>query len=344
MCNAKVLEIEKINAIGEEVDASYKFIIEGIRILKTKKSAILNNHVELQLFAGGFERLLKILLFLKEKHTLGKYPELERKTNFFKRFDNGHGITKMLDELIKYSSTVKLMNEIPMVVEDLEFLMNDNNFNIFIEILTDFSKHQRYYYIDVIAKKEYNIKNNFEKFKNLICTHSANIDVSTMTYDEEEDFILNSFIISVEKGVRAISRFFTHGLGNEGRKYYGNFADFFFMNDEDLGKCKYLLPKHNTQKDYQPWRENSLVFLKITTIAKSKTVNSSEYNDWAFTVNKVKVYNYKKGAFCFVKIGNRVFALNGNAGSRFKIPTYFASNYLKPRKYQVELLKIAQEL
>lgn len=344
MGNAKVFEIEKINAIVEEVDASYKFIIEGIRILKTKKSAISSNHVELQLFAGGFERLLKILLFLKEKHTLKKYPELEGKTNFFKKFDNGHGIKKMVDELIEYSSTVKFMNEIPMVVEDLAFLRNDNNFNIFIEILTDFSKHQRYYYIDVIAKKEYNIENNFEKFKNLIYTYSANIDVSTMTYDEKEEYILNSFIISVEKGVRAISRFFTHGLGNEGRKFYGNFADFFFMNDEDFGKCKYLLPKLNTQKDYQPWRANSLSFFKFKISAKSKTVHSNEYKDWAFTVNKVKVYNYKNGLFCFVKIGNRVFALNGSAGSRFKIPTYFASNHLKSRKYQVELLKTAQDL
>ena len=50
----------------------------------------------------------------------------------------------------------------------------------------------------------------------------------------------NSTIITIEKGVRAISRFFTHGLEDEGRKHYGNFGSFILLRDEDLGKLKYL--------------------------------------------------------------------------------------------------------
>ncbi len=337
-------QVAKSSAIQQEVEASFKFIIEGIRILKTKKSAILNNHVELQLFAGGFERLTKILLFIKHKHITGKYPEIEGKKNFFGKYDNGHGIKKMLEELIIYSKTVEFMTSIPMVKEDTNFLENDYHFNEFIKILSDFSKHQRYYYIDVIAKKENKGVNTFEELSTLIYTYSDNIDVSNMTYEEEDEHQLYSFIITIEKGVRAISRFFTHGFGSEGQRYYGDFSEFILMKDEDLGNNKYLTPKLDPQNDYQPWKANEFKFLKIKTGAKSKVVSSDEFEDWAFTIDKVKVYNYKDGIYCFVKIGKSIFALNGSAGSAYKIPTYFASEYLKPRKYQTELLSVAQKL
>lgn len=337
-------QIEKISAIQQEVEASFKFIIEGIRILKSKKSAILNNHVELQLFAGGFERLAKILLFIKYKHLNGKYPELENKKNFFKDYDNGHGINKMFNELITFSKTVEFMTTIPMVIEDISFLENDYHFNKFIDILSDFSKKQRYYYIDIIAKKENKTPNTFEEFIELIYTYSENIDISKMSYEEEEQYQLNSFIITIEKGVRALSRFFTHGFGNEGQRFYGDFVKFILLKDENLGNNKYLTPKLDPQKDYKPWRSNEFTFLKIKVSAKSKIVSSDEFEDWAFTIDKVIVYNYKDGSYCFVKIGKSVFALNGNAESVYKIPIFFASEYLKPRNYSVDLLSIAQNL
>lgn len=337
-------QVAKSSAIQIEVEASFKFIIEGIRILKTKKSAILNNHVELQLFAGGFERLAKILLFIKHKYINGEYPELEGKNNFFRYYDNGHGIKKMIDELVLYSKTVEFMTSIPMVKEDINFLENDYHFNKFMEILSDFSKHQRYYYIDVIAKKENKGVNTFEELSTLIYTYSDNTDVSNMTYEEEDKHQLNSFIITIEKGVRAISRFFTHGFGNEGQRYYDDFSEFILLDDKELGNNKYLNPKSDPQNDYQPWKANEFKFLKVKTNAKSKVVSSDEFEDWAFTIDKVKVYNYKNGFYCFVKIGISVFALNGSAGSAYKLPTYFASEYLKPRKYQTELLSIALKL
>jgi DNA-directed RNA polymerase subunit alpha len=39
--------------------------------------------------------------------------------------------------------------------------------------------------------------------------------------------------ITIEKGVRALSRFFTHGLGENGRRYYGDFTKFLFLNDNN---------------------------------------------------------------------------------------------------------------
>ena len=169
----------------------------------------------------------------------------------------------MVEELISYSESIDLMGNIPMIIEDLDFIRNDAKFNSFLGVITDFSKFQRYYYIDTIVKKERPKNNSFEKFKLLIDSYSENLDVSKLTHDEEEQFNLNSTIITIEKGVRAITRFFTHGLGDEGRKHYGDFGSFILLKDEDLGKLKYLIPKIDPQKDYAPWKSHNMKYLEI---------------------------------------------------------------------------------
>jgi hypothetical protein len=344
MNSKETLDIEKIVAIGEEIEASFNFITEGIKTLDNQNSAISSNHIPLQLLSSGFERLVKVLLLLKEKHLTGEYPKTEGKKNYFGQFDNGHGIKKMVSNLISYSENIELMNKIPMVIEDLDYLKNDTRFNTFLEIITDFSKFQRYYYIDTVVKKERPENNSFEKFKTLIDSYSNDINVSKLTYDEEDEFVIKSTIITIEKGVRALSRFFTHGLENEGRKHYGNFGSFILLCDKDLGKLKYLIPKIDPQKDYLPWKSHNLEYLKVKTTAKSKIVNSTEHKSWPFLVENVEVINYKNGSYCLVKIGKEIFALNGSAVGQFKLPIYHASKQLKPREYENHLLGIALNL
>ena len=184
MNSKDILEIEKIDAIGEEIEASFNFIKEGIKSLKNQSSFVSSNHISLQLLSSGFERLIKILLLLKEKHLTGEYPNTEGNRNYFGQFDNGHGIKKMVNNLISYSEDIELMNKNTIVIEDLDYLKNDARFNTFLEIITDFSKFQRYYYIDTIVKKERKGNNSFAKFKLLICSYSDDIDITKLTYDE----------------------------------------------------------------------------------------------------------------------------------------------------------------
>lgn len=340
----KTLEIEKIVAIGEEIEASFIFIKEGINILNSQKSTILNNHVPLQLLASGFERLAKILLLLKEKYVRGSYPMLEGKKNYFSDYNNGHGINKMVDELITYSETVKLMRTIPIIIDDMKYLKTDIHFKKFLDIITDFSIQQRYYYIDTIVKMNRPEKNCFADFKMLIYSYSVGIDVSSMTYEEEERYNLTSVIITIEKGVRAISRFFTHGLGDEGRKHYGDYSSFILLNNKDLGKLNYLKPKIDPQKDYHPINKKNTQYTEIILHSKTKIISSSDYSSWPFLVEEVEVINYKTGFCCFVEINNELFALNGNAVSHFKIPNYSASKYLNPRQERLDLLSIAKNI
>ena len=290
----KAQDIEKVASILEEVEASFKFITAGLLNLKEQKSPASNNHVTLQLLASGIERVLKILLLLKDKHLNGHFPEFQNAKDRFQIFDSGHGILKMLDDLIEYSTNVELMNSNPMVVEDMEYLRNDQNFRTFLKILTDFSIKQRYYYIDTIILGNQNGSSNpFQAFKSFIDHNYAGVDESKMSYEQEDKLLIYNTIICIEKGVRAISRFFTHGLGTLGIQYYNDFASFILLSDEDLGTFKYAKQKKLSSESYKPMIQFSLSFVKIHILSSSKSIHSKNHPDWAFTIDRVKVYSQK---------------------------------------------------
>lgn len=69
----KAHEVEKIVAITEEIEASFKLITVGLKNLNEQTSSISNNHVPLQLLSSGFERVIKILLLLKTRKTSTRY-------------------------------------------------------------------------------------------------------------------------------------------------------------------------------------------------------------------------------------------------------------------------------
>lgn len=339
----KTHEFEKIFSVVVEVEASFKFIAEGLKILNQQNYVLSNNHIPLQLLSSGIERTLKILLLLKDKYLDGNFPELQRTRERFKNYDNGHGIEKMLIELLEYSKSVDLMQNVPMVANDMEYLENDINFRTFIKVITDFSIYQRYYYIDTIVSVTPNDSSNaFEVFRNLMYSFLESTDTSQMTNEQEAMFCIKSTIICIEKGIRAITRFFTHGLGDVGRIYYSDFSNFIHLRDEKLGSLEYTEKKKYPSDSYKPMNQLSIEFIQISLLAKSKSLYSKNYTNWAFTVDAVKVYSYK--SYCFVNIDNKIYALTGHTSSRYKIPTYFATDKLKPKQYATYLLDEAKLL
>lgn len=168
--------------------------------------------------AAGFERLLKILLLLKEKELNGDFPELELAKKQFNKYNGGHGIGKMLDELLEYSEGVEEMKNIPMIEEDIRFLKEDEKFTILIDILTEFAISQRYFYIDtIVLNKENTASNPFEKFTSFVYSFNKSIDTDNLSYEEEDKLAIKNSIICIEMGVRAISRFFYTWLRRFGK-------------------------------------------------------------------------------------------------------------------------------
>ncbi|EFK57043.1 hypothetical protein ACFU8T_07705 [Sphingobacterium spiritivorum] len=336
--------IVKSYAVTQEVEASFKFIESGILNLQAQKFAVLNNHVTLQLLAAGFERLLKILLLLKEKELNGDFPELELAKKQFNKYNGGHGIGKMLDELLEYSEGVEEMKNIPMIEEDIRFLKEDEKFTILIDILTEFAISQRYFYIDtIVLNKENTASNPFEKFTSFVYSFNKNIDTDNLSYEEEDKLAIKNSIICIEMGVRAISSFFTHGLGDLGRQYYGDFSSFILLKEKDLGSLDYTKSRVAPHELYVPMSKYSLKFLGLKMDSKSKLIVSSEYEDWPFSVGSIKVY-FTGSRYYFAEIGNKIFALTGATSRDYEIPTYFKSKKLKPKGYALFLLEEAKKL
>ncbi|QJD95479.1 hypothetical protein HH214_06115 [Mucilaginibacter robiniae] len=336
--------LSKVVAVTQEVEASFRFIETGLLNLRSTKFIGANNHVTLQLLAAGFERLLKILLLLKHKHLHGEFPEQVKAHRYFSKYRNGHGIEELLKELLTYADEVPLMNSVPMVADDLAYLKNDPAFHSLLDILTEFAVAQRYFYIDTIVLDNFNpAVNPFELFSDFIYDFNQGVDTSGLSYEQEDQRAIKAAIICIEKGVRAISRFFTHGLDSLGRQYYGDFSSFILLKEEDLGSLKYTEPSVSAADSYLPIPKLSLAYLKLVTTARSQIICASDHPDWPFTVSTIKVY-FAKPMFYFAEIGNAVFALTGATSSHYQVPTYFKSPHLKPKGYALFLLETAQKL
>lgn len=187
-----------------------------------------------------------------------------------------------------------------------------------------------------MSKESNSSFNVFSEFKAFIWSFSENHDLSKLTHNQEEELILKETIVCIERGVRGISRFFTHGLGDLGRQHYGDFSNFILLNDRDLGRLGYT-EKVRPSASYKPINVFSTPFLKILIGAKSKLVCSKDYDDWPFKIDVVRVYSLKN-YFFFVRIDGDVFALTGATSSRYKIPIYLSSKLLKPKAYAPFLL------
>lgn len=340
----RYIEILKATAMNEEVEATFNFIALALKTLKEQNTTISNNHVPLQLFAAGFERILKILLLIKDKYETGDFPALEKARTRFQDYNRGHGIEKMLLEIIKHSKKIASFQKIPMLIEDINFLRNDPQFKKFIKIITEFSIQQRYYYIDaLVLGEENNNFNPFIEFKRLIWDFEEGVDTKNQTYQEEDRIKLDNAIICIEKGIRAISNFFIHGFDDLGKMYYGGFSSFILLKDEDLGKLKYSEKEIPPSELYIPMSSNSFRFFKIRVMSKSKSIECNDFIDWPFNIDRVTIYSHKNNYY-FVKINKEIFALTGRTGKIYKIPFYFKSKHLKPRMIATYLLEEAKKL
>lgn len=334
-------EYTKENAVWIEIDASFHYIKSGLLILKKEKNINYNHHITLQLLASGFERILKILLLLRHKHLNGDFPETEGNKNYFSVFGNGHGIYQLLGALIEYSDEQERMQENLMVAEGLLYLRSDKQFREFMSIITEFAKYGRYYYIDTVVKSDHQGINPFEKFEDFL--DSFYNESEQRTYLQEDELAITKAIGCIEKGAYAIARFFTHGLGEMGKVFYSDFAGYLLLKDLNLGKMEYAEQKTPISESYQAMSSRSARFLAIKLTSKSNSLNSKQYTNWPFQINKVKVY-YTGGINYLVEIDQKVFALTTKTGHDYKVPIYLKSNKLKPKGYATFLLEEAQKL
>ncbi|WP_426330057.1 hypothetical protein [Pedobacter sp. R-06] len=340
----KVVQMDKAIAVQEEIKASFQFVVIGMQNIKSLNSTVSNNHVVLQLLSSGFERLIKILILIKEKHKNGTFPRQQFGDRFFKDNGGGHGIDQMLTILLEYGNGIDAMMKNTVVVEDLEYLEKDRDFLELIRILTKFSISQRYFYIDTLIMEKRNTKMNpFEAFGDFLYSLLNESENGSLSEQEADAIVFTRAVSCIERGLRAISRFFIFGFEDLGKTYYDDFSAFILLKDEDLGKMKYVQKLIVPNEGYVPMKAPSLAYFKILALSRKAVLKPGADWDWPFMISEVAVFSVQ-GGYYLVKIGEELFALSTSCSEHFKIPPYNKSKNFIQGKAGFFLMEEAKKL
>jgi hypothetical protein len=230
----------KVASICEEVDAAYQLLFNGLKVMNDVDLFSKSTSYPLHLMSFGFERLSKIILLLhyyNENHT---YPELKKTKHFFSEFDGGHGIDKMINKIIsKMEMDLNFKNN-DWALNQITFLKENEEFKTFIKILTEYSKYQRFYFIDRIASND-NLNNTsinpYQEFSEFYFDYLPKITMDKLIHTEEEKIIaLEAILKNVITGITSLARNFTHSLGENGKIYYGDFSLFLLKSENEIFK------------------------------------------------------------------------------------------------------------
>ena len=238
----KINSISKASASNEEVNTSIILIKKGLIEIQNMNSQKTQSHkhIPLLLLSNGFERLLKCILIFHFHKEHNRYPSQYK---FFKKYNNGHGLDLMLNEVIKIAKGSETMMSIPLSRNEVEYLETNENVKELFRIFTDYASNGRYYYIDVITTSDYPKKNNpvaeFEKFRDNLYLQ-LKFPISEFLKNIVEFNNQNIYIIA--KITRAICRCFTHAdFGHVASMHYGEISDFTnCLNEKDISEMKYL--------------------------------------------------------------------------------------------------------
>ena len=140
---AKALEIDKFQALQNEMPIATNLIVHGIKDLLAIGPD--NEFYFLPVFelSQGFERMFKLMLCFEYHDKHGDYP---RSKAFLTRYN--HKILELLD-------TVKAECFDYLDKEDLNFLNTDIVLNEILSLLDSFAKQDRYYNLNILTADKY---------------------------------------------------------------------------------------------------------------------------------------------------------------------------------------------
>lgn len=320
MTGNRIEEIQQRFALIEELETASKLTRLGFGELQNLNSTNDFYFLPFQLLCQGFERLLKsyICIAYFEKNKI--FPN----SNYLKKL--GHDLEKLLSEIVLNYFDTKNHN---LIIEEYNFLNENQEFKELLFIISEFGKYGRYYNFDILTKNEksnINPKELWKKFENKIFYSDPNNlkkifnpDLNNEIYGEQAKYI----IIIFEKFICAISRQFLWGtLGETGTQLSGYFSDFVMLNPNKFGIRNYRqdttkykeLPRKVHKRNLRDYLNR-----KFNKNYKHLTIKKSEHNgEWPFYSDKITIECRHKH-WCIVSIDNYDYALNGSAKGRYKL-------------------------
>jgi len=199
-----MLTKEQEYAIMEEFFIATRLVWVGLRELNRMYGSTDFFHLPLLLLSSGFERIMKAILCL---YHLKKHKAFPNTVEFYEY--HGHDLENLLGKIKERCFSEYYLNHIPVAKMDLDFLNNPILAKI-IEVLSNFGKGSRYYYLDVVISKEKIRKSPKEEWETLesevLRTESIN-DLKNI--GDPFKRINYALTIRFEKLARALTRLLT---------------------------------------------------------------------------------------------------------------------------------------
>lgn len=281
-------------------------------------------HLPFQLLSSGFERLMKCHICFGVYEKTGKYPE------FIELKEcggvNGHDLGELKKHIL--SAHFKT-NSVPVLKEDHDFLINNNELDRIIYLLSEFGKFARYHNLDVVTankKPSINVKSLWEEYQSGILTSDPNLMKNFENIElhkEVIDTIQRRIIIILEKFVRSISRQFTMGkLGAIALQYSSVYQPFIMLRDEELGTKNYREKttryRNNLKKPHKRNIKDEIDRKFNKNYAHQHIRKEDFEGDWPFYHEEV-IIECQDEHWCIVTIEGQDYALNGAAQGRYKL-------------------------
>jgi len=315
--------IKELHLIDELTTAS-RLIEIGFGELQNLDSKNDFYFIPLQLISSGFERLMKCHICLGYFERNESYPDF----NYLKSCGgkNGHDLLELKKHILNHYFN---HFNISALKEDYLFLVNDENLNTALYLLSEFGKYARYYNLDVVtssAKPSIDVINEWMNYEIKIMESDPDIYQKLGDLELHEELVHSvnrKIIILLERFTRAISRQFTIGkLGEKASQHSPILFNWIILQDNDLGIRDYRKDtvRYNS-KELKVHRRNLKDELerKFNKAYKSKLIKKEDFDgDWPFYSDTV-IIELREKHWCIVTIDGKDYALNGAAVSRYKL-------------------------
>ena len=304
--------LNKKISLGDELGNSCKQLIAGLKELQTSVQDTDYYFIAFQLIDNGFERLLKCAIcygWLKKNNS---FP----KTKDIKNGSTGHDINLLLTMYLERYFSQKTQG----LVDDYKYLSSNNDVKSILESLSEFGNYARYHNLNVVTGEK-NITDIKEIWNKMEMDHITQNDDLYKKMFVEPDYkavqqsVTKYLVCIIERITRSIVRQFTLGeLGDEPKKYIGDYSHFLSLTDSTIGKTNYFekfyLKKIDIPTDYSKNINN-----KTFVIKESECIEL-----WPFKNTKEIILEKINEYYIFIIINNKKYALNGFTASKYKLP------------------------
>lgn len=308
----------------DELTTSNKLIKLGFGELQNLDMGNDFYHLPFQLLSSGLERLMKCHICLGYFELHNVYPDSKTLKNF--GGSNGHDLVELKKNIL---SDYFKNNDIPALIDDENFLTNDNDLQHLIYLLSEFGKYARYHNLDIVTsaiKPSIDVKKLWSEYEtNIVLADNELLNKLTdIKYQNEVlYFVTQSIISKLEQFVRAISRQFTLGrLGQKAQQFSPMYFDFIMLTNDNIGKIDYRKETTRYNKKEKKVHKRTLfdsLRRKYNSKYKYKRIRKTDFSgNWPFYAEEI-IIECRQKYWCVVEINGYVYALNGSAKGRYNL-------------------------